>query len=700
MNPERSSHKSLCTAVGSRRFFERLAYTMALHDVNLRHASNCPFGHSLLPPANHHSPQRTGQRLVQIHTWRAVSEEHRRTLIRTKATLSRGVGVDGGSPDTFSKDGLAMSVMADSDIEGDPKQFLKVSEAYWQAMKSAPAKRAPAVIRVRHRRLQQEMDCDVAVCGGTLGLLLALGLQLRGHKVCIVEKRRVEGRLQEWNVSRSELQVLTDLGLVTEQELQDSIATEFNPVHIGFHSKQQHPDIAAEDVLNLGISPKKLLGHMRGRFLESGGAIHEGAAFHSAEVYPEGVVIRVSNGTEEPITAGDANRPLAAQDALRQSAPAEAARNGSSGDAAAPQHADNDRRTSRTEAGVSGRPDHVTCRLVIDCMGHWSPIVRQMRGSSKPDGMCLVVGSCASGFPPEQNRSADFMRTVTDADADLQLFWQAFPAEGGAARTTYMFSYADCAKQRPSLQGLLDRYFELLPGYQSCSLTDLKIKRVLFGGFPCYSHSPLQPQFDRIVQVGDASASQSPLSFGGFGSMLRHLRRLTDGLDQALRQNMLARGNLKLLQPYQPSLAAAWLFQRSMALKPGQLREPRGRRGAVSGFLPPTHINTLLAANFRVMQMLGDRVMRPFLQDTIQFWPLSAAMTGTLFIAPLTILRVLVQVGPKVVLSWFRHYVMLGVYSFLHFISKPLHKRVRGYRAQRIFEAWRCGSGADYAHQQ
>ena len=49
-------------------------------------------------------------------------------------------------------------------------------------------------------------------------------------------------------------------------------------------------------------------------------------------------------------------------------------------------------------------------------------------------------------------RSADFMRTVTDADADLQRFWQAFPAEGGSARTTYMFSYADCAKQRPSLQ--------------------------------------------------------------------------------------------------------------------------------------------------------------------------------------------------------------------------------------------------------
>ena len=55
------------------------------------------------------------------------------------------------------------------------------------------------------------------------------------------------------------------------------------------------------------------------------------------------------------------------------------------------------------------------------------------------------------------------------------------------------------------MQGLLDRYFELLPRYQSCSLTDLKIKRVLFGGFPCYSSSPLQPQFDRIIQACQSS---------------------------------------------------------------------------------------------------------------------------------------------------------------------------------------------------
>ena len=76
-----------------------------------------------------------------------------------------------------------------------------------QALRSAPEKRAPPVVRVRHRRLPGELDCDVAVCGGTLGLFLALALQLRGHRVTVVERRRVEGRTQEWNVSRPELNV-------------------------------------------------------------------------------------------------------------------------------------------------------------------------------------------------------------------------------------------------------------------------------------------------------------------------------------------------------------------------------------------------------------------------------------------------------------------------------------------------------------
>ena len=42
--------------------------------------------------------------------------------------------------------------------------------------------------------------------------------------------------------------------------------------------------------------------------------------------------------------------------------------------------------------------DGVTGRLLIDCMGNFSPIVRQARWGQRPDGVCLVVGTCSRGF--------------------------------------------------------------------------------------------------------------------------------------------------------------------------------------------------------------------------------------------------------------------------------------------------------------
>lgn len=50
-------------------------------------------------------------------------------------------------------------------------------------------------------------DFDVVMCGGTLGIVVALALQQQGYRVAVVEKRRVEGRTQEWNSSRHECQV-------------------------------------------------------------------------------------------------------------------------------------------------------------------------------------------------------------------------------------------------------------------------------------------------------------------------------------------------------------------------------------------------------------------------------------------------------------------------------------------------------------
>jgi lycopene cyclase CruP len=45
------------------------------------------------------------------------------------------------------------------------------------------------------------------MCGGVLGIVVALALQQQGFRVAVVEKRLVEGRTQEWNSSRHECQV-------------------------------------------------------------------------------------------------------------------------------------------------------------------------------------------------------------------------------------------------------------------------------------------------------------------------------------------------------------------------------------------------------------------------------------------------------------------------------------------------------------
>lgn len=140
-----------------------------------------------------------------------------------------------------------------ADIEGDPLQFLKVSEAFWRetqkqyTMDNAALSKlkTPAVVREHLDRTMSSSaattstpshaspstpDYDVTVCGGTLGIFVALALQQRGHRVAVIERRRVEGRTQEWNISRHELYSLVEVGLLTKEEADSCITSEFNPI--------------------------------------------------------------------------------------------------------------------------------------------------------------------------------------------------------------------------------------------------------------------------------------------------------------------------------------------------------------------------------------------------------------------------------------------------------------------------------------
>ena len=246
---------------------------------------------------------------------------------------------------------------------------LRNADRFWSALRKGEIP-VPEVIKNSPQHLSQ-CDRDIIICGGTLGILLGAALQKKGWKITLIERGILKGREQEWNISRQELEVFLELDLLTKSELEQAIATEYNPARVGFLGGQE---IWIEDVLNIGIDPVYLLATLKNKFIEAGGELLENMAFKSATVHPNSVLI----------AAGERK---------------------------------------------------LSTRLLIDAMGHFSPIVKQVRKGTKPEAICMVVGSCATGYP--ENNTGDLIYSFTPIINQCQYFWEAFPARDG--RTTYMF---------------------------------------------------------------------------------------------------------------------------------------------------------------------------------------------------------------------------------------------------------------------
>uniref|UniRef100_J3MT21 Uncharacterized protein n=1 Tax=Oryza brachyantha TaxID=4533 RepID=J3MT21_ORYBR len=518
---------------------------------------------------------------------------------------------------------------------------LKRLDQIWSSICEAQADSKVPEVVTRVQGPLVDYDCgdgseifDVLVCGGTLGIFVATALSYKGLRVGIIERNIIKGREQEWNISRKELMEIVEVGILSEEEIEQIILSEFNPNRCGFESKGE---IWLENILNLGISPAKVVEIMKERFVSSGGAVFEGKSLSSIYVHDDLAVLNLSDGGCLP------------------------------------------------------------CRLVIDAMGNFSPIVRQIRSGRKPDGVCLVVGACARGF--DRNTTGDIIFSSSSikksGKSGVQLFWEAFPAGSGPTdRTTYMFTVVDPQFGGPKLEELLETFWNLMPVYQDVVLENLDIRRVIFGIFPTYRDSPLPAAFDRVLQVGDASGIQSPVSFGGFGSLTRHLGRLSTGIYEAVSGDLLDARSLQQLNPYMPNLSASWLFQRAMSARP-QIN------------VAPTFINDLLFANFQSMQKLGDSVLRPFLQDVIQFDPLVKTLGLVMITRPQILPSIFNQAGLGAILDWSGHFVMLGYYTFLStFIDPVLRPWVESlplknkYQWKRYLEAWKYGAGLDYRQEE
>lgn len=253
----------------------------------------------------------------------------------------------------------------------------------------------------------------------------------------------------------------------------------------------------------------------------------------------------------------------------------------------------------------------------------------------------------------------------------------------------------DASKERPSLQTLMDDYWKLLPLYQTDITnpeTDLEFKRVLFAYFPTYRESPLASKWSRILPVGDASGIQSPLSFGGFGALTRHLERITNAVDEALVNDFLQKEDLSEINTYTPNLSAAWMFQKAMSVRIGQN-------------VNENFINRLLANNFQQMDDMGLRTIKPFLQDVIRFDGLIASLAGSFRSDPAFMPEIIAHVGIPTLVEWVGHVSMMGLYSLADNVASPvLEVLVKSfikdektkYVLNRRMEAWKFGSGNDY----
>lgn len=571
----------------------------------------------------------------------------------------------------------ALREFLDRSQEGSPLQSLQRADAAYSRLKS-PSRRddknnfphlVSKVDRVLHDRTTEGPEFDVTVAGGTLGIFHALALLRRGWRVALVERGPLKGRSQEWNISRTELNALLRENILNSTQLEQVIVTECHkPGRIQFAGRKgARSPILVSDVLNVGVAPDLLIHIASKAFIEAGGVVFQFSSVREVKVGVDGVALTLCKQR-----FGDGVGALGAGG------------NGLPGE---------------DTAEIS----HITSRLVVDAMGSFSPIVQQARRGRKPDGVCVVVGSCLKGQWPE-NESTDIIYSFQpiSQERSTQYFWEAFPVgRDNECRTTYMFAYGPCDERRHSLTETLEDYLKTLPAYQGVNVEQMMVKRVLFGAFPSYyKTSPTEVTWDRILPVGDAGGLQSPISFGGFGCCMRHLTRITNALDDALQvkdDSLLKRNQLQNLQWYSPALSVTGLFNRAMSVQPGQK--------TAGPWLDDYGINDVLWSNMKAMAALGEQIQRPFLQDVVTAGGLSKTLAAMAFRNPILVIQMTAFLGLKELLEWSPHYIALVSFGTVWPVLQLLQRAATATKMlsceqqfwlDRAVEGVKYGSGADF----
>ncbi|MDX2272680.1 MAG: flavin-dependent dehydrogenase [Cyanobacteriota bacterium] len=461
---------------------------------------------------------------------------------------------------------------------------------------------------------------DVVVVGGALGSLQAAALAQLGYRVALVERLSFGRMNREWNISRRELATLTRMGLLTSSQVESLILREyqdgFNKFFDG-NSPVKAPVLHTPTVLNIAIDAEKLLNLCGEKILAAGGKIFDQTEFQSAYLSDAEITLQL-----QPRTAGSP-------------------------------------------------PFYLRSRLLVDAMGTASPVAQQLANYRAFDSVCPTVGAVIQGgFEPGvwDSSVGDILASHGDISRGRQLIWELFPGPGQEL-TFYLFHYHQVNPQNPgSLLEMYEDFFTILPEYRRCDLDQLQWKKATFGYIPGRFGLPTaQPQhsMDRVWLVGDAAAMQSPLSFTGFGALVRNSPRLVDLLDTALRHDLLTAADLHRVRADQGNSAVTWLFSRGMMVPTGQT-------------MPPARINAMLNSFFAILGQESPEAVDNFIKDRASWSDFSRMAWRAAQQNPQILVWIWQSVGWRGIAAWLPTYFRFTLTALLAYLLEGWLPRLAG----------------------
>ena len=272
----------------------------------------------------------------------------------------------------------------------------------------------------------------------------------------------------------------------------------------------------------------------------------------------------------------------------------------------------------------------LVARVAVDARGASSPY-------ATADLICPTVGGVMRGldFDPHVG---DVLVTTEHAEDGRQHIWEGFPGRPGEL-TVYLFYYAHAndLAGRGSLLPLYARFFRTLGSYKA---GDATLVRPTFGYIPGWSRltpAPVGPS-PRVVLVGDAAARHSPLTFCGFGSMLRSFRPIAGAIAEALDRRRPPRSAL-----FEDEELHAWtgLLARVMA----------------SEALHGASLNGLLDDAFSSLEEMGNERFAALLKDRMGARDFVAFLRRTAMKHPSVYGDVMKALGPMKMARWGVHLV-------------------------------------------